>query len=195
MFAEAGAVVADQVLLRDANLPVDPADSGQLDFVARGLRGFGRPVCADATIISPLHRDGTPWPHAPEEDGVSFGRAIRDKEATYPELAEPNPYGDLVVLACETGGRWHHVARSTVNRLIETRICTVPPILRRAAKLAFHRRWWSMLSVALQHTVAVSLLDHPGLGAAPGVRALPSLGEVLQGSTVPPEASRMPFHG
>merc|ERR1719171_1114656 len=36
VFAEAGAVVADQVLLRDTNLPVRSRDSRQLDFVAWG---------------------------------------------------------------------------------------------------------------------------------------------------------------
>ena len=53
VFAEAGAVVADQVLLRDTNLPVDSGDSRQLDFVACG-RMFSRPVCANATLVSPL---------------------------------------------------------------------------------------------------------------------------------------------
>lgn len=53
VFAEAGAVVQqDQVLLRDTNLPaIDPADGRQLDLVAWGLRGFGRPICGDATIV------------------------------------------------------------------------------------------------------------------------------------------------
>lgn len=48
--AEAGAVVADQVLLRDTNVPgIGPEDSRQLDLVAWVLRGFGRPICGDAT--------------------------------------------------------------------------------------------------------------------------------------------------
>lgn len=89
VFAEDGAVVLDQVLPRDTNLPVDPDDSRQIDLVAWGLVGFGRPVCADATIVAPLHRDGTPWVDAPVVDGPSFGRAIHDKETTSPELAGP----------------------------------------------------------------------------------------------------------
>ena len=77
VFAEAGAVVQDQVLLRDTNLPgIDPTDRRQLDLVAWGLRGFGRPICGDATIVSPLHRDGTPWVGTPDVDGASFERAV-----------------------------------------------------------------------------------------------------------------------
>ena len=185
----------DQVLLRDTNLPVDPQDTRQLDLVAWGLRGFGRPICGDATIRAPLHRDGTPWTGAPDLDGATFARAIRDKEATYPELAVPNPYGDLKVLACETGGRWHETARGMVARLVQTKTQTVPPLLRRAAALAYHRRWWSLLSVALQHTVAVSLLDRPGMGCAPGAGPAPSLGDVLHGAPEFPAVSRLPGRG
>ena len=126
------------------------------------------PICADATIVSPLHRDGMPWPTTPETDGASFARAMRAKEDTYPELAEHNPYGKLTVLACETGGRWHDTARGMIAQLVTTRTQNVHPLLRRAAGLAYQRRWWSLLSVALQRTVTTSLLDHPGLGCMPG---------------------------
>ena len=86
-----------------------------MDFVAWGVRGFSRPICGDATIVSPLHRDGTPHPLTPDIDGASFLRAVAHKEATYPELARRNQYGELTVLACETGGRWHHRALSMVS--------------------------------------------------------------------------------
>ena len=67
VMAEAGAVVVDQVLLRDTNLPgLDPWDARQLDFVAWGLRGFARPICGDATIVPPVHQGGTPWPDTPD---------------------------------------------------------------------------------------------------------------------------------
>ena len=129
-------VAAGQVLLRDTNFPVGPQDSRQLDLVAWGLHGFGRPVCGDATIRPPLRRDGTPWVGAPDTDGASSARAVRDKGRTYPELAGPNPYDDLTVLACETGGCWHDTARGMVSRLVHTRTQTVHPILRRAAAAA-----------------------------------------------------------
>ena len=67
-----------------------------------------------------------------------------------------------------------------VSRLVRTRVATVTPLLRRAAALAFSRRWWSLLAVALQRTVASSLLDEPGMGGAPGAGPEPFLGEVFQ---------------
>ena len=52
--AEEGAMVVGQVLFRDTNLPgLDLPDARQIDFVAWGLRGFVRPICGDATIVSP----------------------------------------------------------------------------------------------------------------------------------------------
>ena len=51
IFAEAGAVVADQVLLRDTNIEgIASGDRRQIDFVAWGVRGFSRPICGDATL-------------------------------------------------------------------------------------------------------------------------------------------------
>ena len=129
-----------------------------MDFVAWGVRGFSRPICGDAMIVSPLHRDGTPRPLTPDIDGASFLRAVAHKEPTYPELVRRNQYGALTVLACETGGRWHHRALSTVSTLIEAKTQTIAPLLRQAAALAYHRRWWGILSTALQRTVATSLL-------------------------------------
>ena len=116
---------------------------------------------------------------------------MQNKERTYPELAVPNPYGDLTVLVCETGGRWHDTARGVVSRLVQTRVQTVHPLLRRAAALAYSRRWWSLLAIALQHAVASSLLDEPGMGGAPGLGATPFLGEILQETPDFPVFSRL----
>ena len=58
-----------------------------------------------------------------------------------------------MVLACETGGRWHHKALTMVSKLIEAKTQTVAPLLRKAAVLAYHRRWWGILFTALQRTV------------------------------------------
>ena len=152
-------------------------------------------MCGDATIRFPLHRDGTPWAGAPDRDGATFARALRDKKETYPELARVKPYGDLTVLACETGGRWHATARNMVRRLVATRTQAVPPLLRQAAALAYHRRWWSLLSVALQHTVATCLLDHPGMGCVPGAGPAPPLAEVLHEAQELVGYSRLPLRG
>merc|ERR1712182_94627 len=102
------------------------------------------------------------------------------KQTTYPELDRWNQYGELTVLAYETGGKWHHRALSMVSTLIEAKTQTIAPLLRQAAALAYHRRWWGILSAALQHTVATSLLDHPGMGDMPGPGPESPLDALLQ---------------
>ena len=50
-----------------------------------------------------------------------------------------------------------------------------------------------MLSMALQRTVATSLLDHPGMGSMPGPGPEPPLGDLLQVAMELPEVSRLPL--
>ena len=78
------------------------------------------------------------------------------EETTYPELTRQNQYGKLTVLACETGGRWHHRALTMVSKLIEAKMQTIAPLLRQAAALAYHRRWWGILLTVLQRTNAMT---------------------------------------
>ena len=66
-------------------------------------------------------------------------------------------------------------------------------LLRHAARLTYHRRWWSLLSVALHRDLATKLLDHPRLGAMPGSGSTPALGEALQIVMDSPEFSRLPM--
>ena len=98
-----------------------------------------------------------------------------------------------MVLACETGGRWHHPALTMVSKLIEVKTQAIAPLLRQAAALAYHRRWWAILSTALQRTVVTSLLDHLGVRSMPGPGAEPSLGDLLQIAMEILEVSRLPL--
>ena len=68
---EAGATVHVQKLLGQTTLSVDPSDTHRIDALASGLPLYmGRPLFCDATIRSPLHADGTPYPRADSIDGV-----------------------------------------------------------------------------------------------------------------------------
>ena len=125
IFPKEGAVVGDQVLLRDNTKPVDSRDSRPLDFVAC-------PNCGDTPVVSPLHRDGTPHLLTPDMDGASFSRAVAHEEATYLELIRQNQYGELAVLARETEGRWHHRAFRKVSQLIEVKTQTIALIVARS---------------------------------------------------------------
>ena len=69
---EAGARVRENVLLRDTGLPhIDPADGRKIEIVATGLPiEHGIPIAIDCTMVSPLHTDGSPWPHAATVPGI-----------------------------------------------------------------------------------------------------------------------------
>ena len=80
-----------------------------------------------------------------------------------------------------------------VSVLIEAKTQTSAPLLREAAALTHHRRWWGLLSMALQRTVATSLLDHPRMGNMPGPGPEPPLGDLLEIAMEIPEVSRLPL--
>ena len=103
---EARARVRENVLLRDTAVPhIDPEDGRKIEVVASGLPvAHGVPIAVDATMVSPLHANGTAWAHAAHTPGHSMLRAFKLKEVNYPELCESSTLS-LVVAAMETGGR------------------------------------------------------------------------------------------
>ena len=107
---EAGARVRDNVLLVDSAIAaIDPGDGRRVEIVATGLPYCqGVPLAVDATMVSPLHADGTAFPGAAEQPGVAFERAWRAKHTTYPELVASHQLR-LVVAAVE----WKRAAVST----------------------------------------------------------------------------------
>ena len=83
---EAGARVATHVALRDLNLDV-PAGDGRIEVVANGLPIWqGAQIAVDATIVSPVRRDGQPRPRADHQPGLALDQAVDRKHRAYPEL-------------------------------------------------------------------------------------------------------------
>ena len=109
---EAGGKVREKVFLRDTSIPgIDPSDGRHIEIVATNLPvAHGIPIAVDATIVSPLHADGSIWAGAATTPGQSFGRALRDKYRTYPELVD-SPLLKLIVVAAEVGGRMNKQSR------------------------------------------------------------------------------------
>ena len=110
--------------------------------------------------VSPLTRTGHLQPCAAVVDGAALKVAERRKRTTYPELERGGPQ-KLVVLGSEVGGRWNEQARRFVQDLVRLKGHRAPPALRAAACGAWARRWWSMLSVAVQQTVGSTALGGP----------------------------------
>ena len=159
---EEGATVRWQHMLRHTTLSVDPEDNRRVDVLVEGLPlYFGRPLFCDTTLRSPLKGDGTPHPRAARKDGAVLERAIQDKERKYGDVAR-SELAELVVLACEVGGRWHETAVELVRQLAKLKVRNVHPLLRRSVQLAWSDRWWSLLGVAVQDALAGSLLAPNG---------------------------------
>ena len=113
------------------------------------------PIACDVTIVSPLKRNGEARPRAAWEDGAAIRKAEREKERTYHELVNSSRCR-LVVLACEVGGRWSETCLQLIHDLAEYRSNLAPPRLRRSTTLAWENRWWGMLSVAMQDSLAAT---------------------------------------
>ena len=150
----------------------------------------GIPPACDATVVSPLQANGDARPRAAQQDGVAIAAAEEDKRETYPGLVH-SAKCQLVVLACEVGGRWSGTYTWLVRQLAEERSAQAPPRLRRSTARAWEARWWGMLAVAVQNALAATLVDdaphllHGWEGEGP------PLGELLHGDA--PAASRLPL--
>ena len=156
---EARARVRENVSLHEAGVPVDPADGRNIEIVATGLPIHqGIPVAIDATMVSPLHTDGTPHPHADERPGVALGRGRRCKEATYPELMSSSRLR-LLTAGVETGGRLSQEALDLLEQLAAHRASSEPQALRGSIARAWRTRWTIMLSVTCQDSLAATLVD------------------------------------
>ena len=98
--------------------------------VARGLSLCnGAAIAGDATMASPLHASGAPWPRAADSDGVALARARGQHEDHYPELVD-GERARLVVLGCEVGGRWAPEVGRMLASLVELKCKEAPSLLR-----------------------------------------------------------------
>jgi len=157
---EAGGRVREKVFLRDTSVPnIDPSDGRHIEVVATGLPvARGIPIAIDATIISPLHADGTAWKKAAEHPGASFARAISSKHTTYPELVDSSVL-KLIVAASEIGGRLNSAGRQLLKVVAAHRAEWEPATLRSEAGRNWESRWLFFLAVATQDAIAATLVS------------------------------------
>ncbi len=156
---EGGARVRENVTLRDAGIPVGASDGRQIEVVVTGLPiEHGIPVAVDATMVSPLHADGTPHAGAAARPGVALERGRKDKERTYPELLTSSRLR-LLMAAVETGGRMSKDALRLLSELSTFKASSEPPALRASAARAWRARWLTMISTVCQDSLAATLVD------------------------------------
>ena len=191
VLSEAGAAAHHRPLLRDLAIPgVLDTDSRQLDILAGGLSLFGgRTIVGDATLRSPLSGAGIPHGAAATVDGATFPPARRDKADTYPELVAPSARHKFMVLASEVGGRFSEECIELVTKLLNAKCGHLSGQTRKLFKLVYHRRWWAILSMAVQRAVALNLLGGDWAPTCEFVH--PGEEELLCVAVQPPEITRM----
>ena len=193
VFREAGARVS--VPLSHMNLAPPVADGRQIEVLAQGLPlRHGAQLAVDATLTSPVGRDGEARHDAATVPGDALQRATaRKRTTTYPEFAH-NRRCRLVVVAIETGGRWGSEAVDLVRALAHAKARGTPPWLRPTTVGAYIHRWAALLGIATQRAVAASFLDPP-LPALDTVDGPPPSFHDLVAEiryTDPPSPSRLP---
>ena len=84
-----------------------------------------------------------------------------ENNATYHEVRDTG-LGALYSLGCETYGRWGQSCVKLVPQLAREHARGLHPRIRRGAALGYQNRWWSILGVALQKSVAAAVLRDSG---------------------------------
>ena len=196
VFQEAGGTIVPNEKLRHMRIGVDQEDQRRVEFAVYNLK-FVPPLLCDVTQVSVLAADGTPHSKCAVEAGAAFEIAENRKTNTYREAAEAAGQVKLVTLACEVGGRWSESCIKWVEQLAKYKASGQPLHLRRATEYAYYKRWWSLLSVAAQRAVALSLIEVDCEAIKPLADLEPRIGDVLADACydLGPVVSRMPLRG
>ena len=80
----------------------------------------------------------------------------RPSYRTYQELSL-GEHAKLLVLGCETGGRWSHDALTILPLLAEARARSAPQLLQKQLQAAMVSRWSATVAVAAQDALACTL--------------------------------------
>ena len=121
IFREAGASVRQNMFLKDMNVQVAAEDARRIEVLAQLPCYGGAQLAIDVTLRGVLTAQVEAQTHAASRDGIVLEQARREKENTYPELAESGRC-KLVVLAIETGGRWSAEAVQVLRQLSHERL-------------------------------------------------------------------------
>ena len=141
-------------MLRETHIPVPPGDMRRMDLVVPGLNvERGLPLFCDATILSPISGNGCARASTSNADGRLLEDAQHDNDAIYEEVLSTG-LGALLCLGCEVYGRWGQQCVKLVPELARERARGLHPRVRRGMTMSWQHRWWGILGVALQKSVA-----------------------------------------
>ena len=196
VFQEAGGMLVPNEKLRNMRIGIDQEDKRRVEFAVYNLK-FGPPLLCDVTQVSPLDQNGIPHPKCAVNAGAAFEVAEKRKNNTYREAAQAEGKVQLETLACEIGGRWSTNCIKWVGSLAKYKASSELPHLQRASEFAWHSRWWSILSIAAQRALALSLTEVDSEAIKPFVGFEPKVGEILADVRyeIGPIVSRLPLRG
>ena len=167
VLSEAGGLLPQrnvERILRSTHVPVPPDDCRRLDLIVPGLNvERGLPLFCDTTVLSPIAGNGTPRPGTSNRDGRILEDAQNDNDDIYSEVITSG-LGALLCLGCEVYGRWSSQCVKLVPALAREYARGLHPRVRRGTSLALQHRWWGILGVALQNSVA-HMVIHADAGA------------------------------
>ena len=103
-----------------------------------------------------------------------------NRKLDYPDV-EASTHAQLLSLGVEVYGRWSDQSLILVRQLARFKARNSPEILRKSVEVGYYKRWWSLLSVAVQKMVLTSILRPTGtdLQAAATYVQDPFLADVL----------------
>ena len=192
---EAGARVGRNVALAAMNIDAPVHDARRIEVVCNGLPIWhGAQLAVDATLVSPVTRDGRPHDGADNHPGWAVRNAARRKRRqTYPEI-DRSRRCRLVVFGLEVGGRWAEEAATFVRLLARARAASAPATVRNSAQAAWVLRWTGLISVAAQRALAATFLELPLQSELGAAGPPPALHELLADARwqEAPEPSRLP---
>ena len=156
-----------------------------MDLVAApGSRSLGArrgvALFADVTIVGVHTKQGHARPSAATTNGGVLATAVAAKRRKYADVVASRE-ASLLVLGCETYGRWCDDATHLIRDLMALKAREAPASLRGCALYAWSQRWWALVSVGVQRAVAEALLCQggPDLQPNPPEDPAPPLAEVL----------------
>ena len=103
--------------------------------------------------MSPISGSAEPRGATSNADGRLLEQAQRDNDTIYEEVLSTG-LGALLCLGCEVYGRWGQQCVKLVPELARERARGLHPRVRRGTALSLQHRWWGILGIALQKSVA-----------------------------------------
>ena len=117
---------------------------------------------------------------AATSDGSVLTQAVATKRRKYADV-HSSPVACLLVVGCETYGRWTEDAIRIMRELAALKAREAPPLLQGCARYSWSNRWWALVSVGVQRAIAEALLcgGGPDLQAYPAVTSAPPLADLV----------------